>query len=84
MVHSPLLNELVVVREWLHDDAPPPRLPEATNGYWTFTKHRLLQGLRTGNKKEIETLVSELDPDAVNRDDGKVLAGDDAVSQLRL
>lgn len=80
MVHSPLLNELVVVREWLHDDAPPPRLPEATTGYWNFTKHRLLQGLRTGNKKEIETLVSELDPDAVNRDDGKVLAGDDAVS----
>ncbi len=67
---------------WLHDDAPAPRLPEATTGYWNFTKHRLLQGLRTGNKKEIETLVSELDPDAVNRDDGKVLAGDDAVCQM--
>ncbi len=59
-----------------------PRLPEASRqGIGISLSTGLLQGLRTGNKKEIETLVSELDPDAVNRDDGKVLAGDDAVCQ---
>lgn len=80
MKNSHLLNELVVVREWLHDSAPTPRPPEATTGYWKFTKHRLLQGLRTGNKKEVEPLVTELDPDAVNReDDSKGLSADDAV-----
>ncbi|TDL18237.1 hypothetical protein BD410DRAFT_775281 [Rickenella mellea] len=79
MAHSRLLSELVVVREWLHDCAPPPRAPEATTGYWKGTRLRLMQGMRTGNKKEVEALVKELDPDAVNRvDDGKGLAADDA------
>ena len=33
-----------------------------------------------GNKKDLDTLVTELDPDAINRvDDGKVLSADDAV-----
>ncbi|KAI1785823.1 hypothetical protein LXA43DRAFT_1095032 [Ganoderma leucocontextum] len=34
---SPLLSALVVVREWLHDSAPLPATPGATNGYWWFT-----------------------------------------------
>ena len=80
MRHCPLLNELVIVREWLHDCAPAPIVPEAANGYWKFTKHRLTQAQRTGNRKDVETLVQELDPDAVNRDDVRVLAADDAVS----
>ena len=48
-----------------------------------FTKHKLLQALRTGNKRELDPLVMELDPDAPNRKerdvDGKGLASDDAV-----
>ena len=83
--HSRLLNELVSVREWLHDCAPPPHLPEATTGYWKFTKHRLLQGLRTGNKRELDPLVTELDPDAPNRsDNGKGLSPDDTVGYILL
>ena len=79
MKRSRLLNELVIVREWLHDSAPEPHLPEATIGYWNFTKHRVVHGRRMGNKKDLDTLVAELDPDAVNRDDGRVLSADDAV-----
>lgn len=80
--HSPLLNELVIVREWLQDSAPTPILPEPSNGYWKFTKLRLTQSQRTGNKRDVETLVQEMDPDAVNRDDMRVLAADDAVSNF--
>ncbi|KAH8111554.1 107-domain-containing protein [Phellopilus nigrolimitatus] len=79
LLHSPLLSELVVVREWLHDTAPEPHTPETAASYWKFTRLRLLQAQRTGNKKEVDTLVSELDPDAGNRNDGgKVLSADDA------
>ena len=82
MHSSPLLSELVVVREWLHDSAPSPASidPGATNGYWRFTRNALLQGKRTGRMGA--GLVTELDPDAVNRDgvDEKGLAPDDAVS----
>lgn len=85
MKKSRLLNELVAVREWLHDNAPAPHPPEATTGYWKFTKHQLLQGLRSGNRKETEGLVTELDPDAPNREEGaKSLAADDAVRRLCL
>ena len=48
MHNSPLLSELVVVREWLHDTAPDPRLPEAATGYWKFTHLRLQQARRMG------------------------------------
>ena len=75
---SPLLSELIVVREWLHETAPPPQHPEVTTGYWKFTKHNVMQGLRTGAGPR-EGLVKELDPDAVNRGDGRTLAADDAV-----
>ncbi|EJC99448.1 uncharacterized protein FOMMEDRAFT_148674 [Fomitiporia mediterranea MF3/22] len=84
LLHSPLLNELVIVREWLHDNAPPVRAPEDALGYWRFTKLRLQHAQRTGDKKDVESLVKEMDPDAINREDeeesgGKrVLDADDA------
>lgn len=81
MAHSPLLKELVIVREWLHDNAPTPRPPEAATGYWKFTRLRLEQARRINNSPDVDKLVIELDPDAGNREDnGRVLAADDAVS----
>lgn len=80
---SPLLSELIVIREWLQEAAPPPQHPEATTGYWKFTKHSVMQSLRTGNGQR-DGLVKELDPDAVNREEGKSLAADDAVSAVLL
>ena len=79
MKSSPLLSALVVVREWLHDSAAtsPPLDPGATNGYWTFTRHVVVQNLRMGSSTG--GTVSEMDPDAVNRGTGKALAVDDAV-----
>ncbi|PPQ72703.1 hypothetical protein CVT24_012914 [Panaeolus cyanescens] len=74
---STLLTELIVVREWLHETAPPPTPPEANTGYWKFTKHTITQGLRTGHAQR-EGMVSEMDPDAVNRGGGASLAADDA------
>ncbi|KAF8836112.1 nuclear pore protein 84/107 [Paxillus ammoniavirescens] len=74
---SPLLTELVIVREWLHETASPPQHPEATTGYWKFTKHNVMQALRTGTGPR-NGLVTEFDPDAVNRGDGRSLAADDA------
>lgn len=79
---SPLLSELVVVREWLQDAAPPPHHPEATTGYWKFTKHGVMQALRMGGGGTRDGLVKEMDPDAVNRGDGRMLAADDTVSGL--
>ncbi|KAH9850869.1 nuclear pore protein 84/107 [Lenzites betulinus] len=80
MNSSPLLSELVVVREWLHDSVPSPAPlePGATNGYWRFTRNAVLQGKRTGRTGA--GLVGELDPDVVNRDgvEEKGLAPDDA------
>jgi len=67
------------VRDWLHETAPPPAPPEANTGYWKFTKHTIMQGIRTGHAQR-EGLVSEMDPDAVNRGDGAGLAADDSVS----
>ncbi|KAI0942549.1 hypothetical protein AcW1_003147 [Taiwanofungus camphoratus] len=75
---SPLLSSLVVVREWLHETAPPATTldPGATTGYWRFTRHVIVQGLRTG--RSAGGIVKEMDPDAVNRADGSALAIDDA------
>jgi nuclear pore complex protein Nup107 len=70
------------MREWLHDTAPSPHPPEAATGYWKFTNLRLQQAQRTGDRRDVEKLVKELDPDAVNRaSGGKVLSADDAVSK---
>ena len=76
------------MREWLHDNAPTPRPPEAATGYWKFTRLRLEQSRRMGvgvgvgvGIGDAEKLVTELDPDAGNREDnGRVLAAEDAVS----
>ncbi|KIO00919.1 hypothetical protein M404DRAFT_744982 [Pisolithus tinctorius Marx 270] len=80
---SPLLSELVVVREWLHETASTVQHPEVTTGYWKFTKYNVMQGLRTGAGAR-EGLVREMDPDAVNRGDGKTLAADDAAFEKSL
>ena len=79
MRSSRLFYELVIVREWLHDTAPPPPVPDAATGYWKFTKYQLMQALRTGNRMQSDGLVREMDPDAPNRDDARGLAADDAV-----
>ncbi|TFK71838.1 hypothetical protein BDN72DRAFT_816969 [Pluteus cervinus] len=77
MNSSPLLSELIVVREWLHETAPAPQPPEATTGYWVFTKHSISQSLRTGGTHR-DGLVKEMDPDAVNRSEGRALAAEDS------
>lgn len=82
MAASRTLSELVVVREWLHDTAPPPPRPDASTGYWRFTKHRVTQGLWTGNTgRAADSVVREMDPDSVVREAeaGRSLAADDAV-----
>lgn len=78
---SPLLTKLIVVREWLQETAPASLRPEATIGYWKFTKYNVMQSLRTGTGHR-DGLVKEMDPDAVNRDRdrGRGLAADDMVS----
>lgn len=73
---SPLLTELIVVREWLQEIAPAPQRPEATTGYWKFTKHNVMQALRTGTGQR-DGLVKEMDPDVVNRGGGRALSTDD-------
>ena len=80
---SPLLTELIVVREWLQETAPAPLRPEATTGYWKFTKYNVMQSLRTGTGHR-DGLVKEMDPDAVNRDRecGRGLSADDTVSSI--
>jgi nuclear pore complex protein Nup107 len=87
MAASRTLSELVIVREWLHDTAPPPPRPDASTGYWRFTKHRVTQGRWTGNTgRTVENVVREMDPDAVVREAeiGRSLAGDDAVRAFLL
>ena len=82
MAASRTLSELVVVREWLHDTAPPAPRPDASTGYWRFTKHRVTQGRWTGNTgRAAENVVRQMDPDSVVREAeiGRSLAGDDAV-----
>ena len=79
MRSSRLFYELVIIREWLHDTAPPPPVPDAATGYWKFTKYQLMQALRTGNRMQSDGLAREMDPDAPNRDDSRGLAADDAV-----
>lgn len=71
------------MREWLQETSPPPQHPEATTGYWKFTKHSIMQSLRTGAGHR-DGLVKEMDPDAPNREEGRSLAADDAVRPLVL
>ncbi|KAH9475030.1 Nucleoporin nup107 [Psilocybe cubensis] len=81
--NSHTLKELLAVREWLQETAPVPTPPEANTGYWKFTKHTIMQGVRTGHGQR-EGLVSEMDPDAINRGDGAALAPDDASYEKNL
>jgi nuclear pore complex protein Nup107 len=81
MSSSDVLSELVVIREWLHDTAPSPRDPDASNGYRVFTRLRLAQTRRTGVSAPPEGLVTGLDPDAPNKENGKALAMEDTVSR---
>ena len=60
----------------MHDTALHPSPPEANTGYWKFTKHTITQNIRTGHTLR-DGFVSEMDPDAINRGDGVVLASDD-------
>lgn len=79
MHSSPLLTELVVVREWLHETAPLDLGPGPATGYWKFTKYQLLQNARMGKGKQRDGGVAgEMDPDAATRE-GSVLAADDIV-----
>ncbi|EKM74849.1 hypothetical protein AGABI1DRAFT_80653 [Agaricus bisporus var. burnettii JB137-S8] len=85
MQSSPLFSELIVVREWLQEIAPLPIVPEATTGYWKFTKYNVMQAFRTGRNNNSggggggrDGLVREMDPDVLSREDGKTLAPDDA------
>ncbi|KAI0086032.1 nuclear pore protein 84/107 [Irpex rosettiformis] len=80
MHSSRLLTELVVVREWLHDTAPEPPALDATTGYWKFTKHQMMQNLRLHKQNSL----SGMDPDAVNKGDGGLLAPDDVVYEKAL
>ncbi|KAJ7582625.1 nuclear pore protein 84/107 [Mycena floridula] len=73
---SPLLSDLLVVREWLHETATPPPHPEANTGYWKFTKHSIMQSLRSGTGNR-DGLIRRMDPDAINREEGKSLSVDD-------
>ncbi|KZS95164.1 hypothetical protein SISNIDRAFT_484035 [Sistotremastrum niveocremeum HHB9708] len=78
-------EELLIVREWLHSSAPPPPQPESANGYWSFTKQRVLHAKRTGNPKFAESLISELDPDALARaEPGHGLAPEDDAFETAL
>ncbi|KAG2131750.1 hypothetical protein DEU56DRAFT_813137, partial [Suillus clintonianus] len=52
-----------------------------TTGYWKFTKNNIVQALRTGSGIR-DSLVKELDPEAMNRGDGRSLAAADGVSQI--
>jgi len=80
MQSSRLLTELIVIREWLQDTAPPVQNPGATTGYLPATRHnaslaKLISG-RPGTNSA--ALVKELDPDVLNREDGSHYMADDA------
>ncbi|KAF8324711.1 nuclear pore protein 84/107 [Cantharellus anzutake] len=68
---SQTLNELLIARNWLQRNAPPPVPPERRKSYWRFTKLELMHQLRSkgapSHRQPIRGLVKELDPDAVTR-----------------
>ncbi|KAL1742723.1 nuclear pore protein 84/107 [Schizophyllum fasciatum] len=73
---SPMLRELVVIREWVQDFAPPPPRPSPNTGYLRGTKNALAQAARMGAPPP-EWRVSTLDPDATHHGDEKTLDPDD-------
>jgi nuclear pore complex protein Nup107 len=80
---SPFLEELMIVREWVQDIAPVPQNPGAAAGYWSTTKHAATGAMFTniGGTAAKDGLVTALDPDVVNRTEGRThLSVDDTVS----
>ncbi|KAI5891471.1 uncharacterized protein SCHCODRAFT_02629191 [Schizophyllum commune H4-8] len=76
LTSSPMLRELVVIREWVQDFAPPPPRVEPTTGYLKGTKNALAQAARMGAAPP-EWRVQTLDPDATHHGDEKTLDPDD-------
>ncbi|KAG8935349.1 Nucleoporin nup84 [Tulasnella sp. 418] len=66
---SPLLNELQVVENWLQDIAPLPQQSEHRPIYRMYTKRRIQQSRRAG-RPGTDNLVTQLDPDVLNRESG--------------
>ncbi|KZV71461.1 hypothetical protein PENSPDRAFT_630135 [Peniophora sp. CONT] len=76
VTNSKILNELTTVKEWLYETAPEPEPVEAADGYWRFTKHRIVHSLRT---RTVEGgVVRCMDPDAPEREDRAIAAEDSA------
>ncbi|EUC55936.1 nuclear pore complex protein [Rhizoctonia solani AG-3 Rhs1AP] len=76
----PLLRELFLVREWLHDTAPRyPHLPSSSS-YRALTKHRVLHAKRGGGG----SFVSTLDPDAQGALDPDDAAAEKALTRALL
>ncbi|ELU41262.1 nuclear pore complex protein [Rhizoctonia solani AG-1 IA] len=71
----PLLRELFLVREWLHDTAPRQSQLPTSSSYRALTRHRVLHAKRGGGG----SFVSTLDPDAQG-----ALDPDDAASEKAL
>ena len=68
---------------WWCTSGSAPAHPDASTGYWRFTKQRVTQGLCTGNTRHAaDILVREMDPNSVVRyaEIGRSLATNDAVS----
>jgi nuclear pore complex protein Nup107 len=81
LASSSALQELVVVREWLHETAPPPpAVPATLPGFRRATRVRLDQVRRAaGAARDADALVGVLDPDATSMEPGKALATEDVV-----
>lgn len=74
MIHPANLHNTTwkIIRNWLQRTAPAPGEPEPRRGYWRYTKLELVHQLRSnapraGGRPFINSLVKELDPDAVTR-----------------
>ncbi|KAF8321303.1 hypothetical protein DL93DRAFT_2130809 [Clavulina sp. PMI_390] len=71
---SPVLNELLIVRDWLQRTAPTQLETDTRKGYLRFTKIELLHQLRSSGgpsrtiaRPTVNSLTRELDPDATTR-----------------
>ncbi|KAI8818911.1 107-domain-containing protein [Fimicolochytrium jonesii] len=82
--HDAAFDELLIVREWLENTAPPFEPVETRPGYWPATTKRIHeQALGRGGKGGDEGVVTEADPDAPMRQ-GRGLAGEDATYETNL
>ena len=82
---SKILRELMVVKTWAEDTAPEPAPPESRTGYWNYTRHWIVHNKRVSGARTSSShanIVRELDPDVVNREDGKMLDAMDDVGRL--